>query len=130
MKAPLLALLAVALAPLAAAQEPTVNESDFDTTPPTGDETYLDDSQDLQGTGADDPSAPAEEEPTLSESDFDTSAPEGDDSYLDDSEDLAGTGAEDADASSGSDGNKRLPGFAAIVTVGALALVAVATRKR
>lgn len=52
MRSLLVAALAL-LAPLAAAQEePSVNESDFDASEPAADDAFLDDSQDLAGTGA------------------------------------------------------------------------------
>ncbi|HVM45728.1 MAG TPA: hypothetical protein VM582_07305, partial [Candidatus Thermoplasmatota archaeon] len=70
----LLALILLA-APVALAQEeePTVNDSDYDTSTPEGDDAYLDDAE-----------AEASGEPTLSDGDFDTSLPADDQSYLTD----------------------------------------------
>ena len=64
----ILLLALVALAGHAGAQDPAVNESDFDTTAPEPDESYL----------ADDASG----DPSVTESDFDTSVPPADESYL------------------------------------------------
>lgn len=66
----LLLLALVAPAGLAAAQDPTINESDVDTSVPPPDESYLDEV----------------DEPALDEADFDTSVPDPDESYLDDTE--------------------------------------------
>lgn len=103
-------LILLAVAPVALAQEadPTVNESDYDTSEPTSDESYLDASAQEAGI---------EEEPTVSEADFDTAAPTYDESYLDDAE----AEAAGADTAKGAPGIGLLAGLAA-VAVAALAL--------
>jgi hypothetical protein len=69
-----LLVLALLAAPLAAAQE--LSDSDFDTTPPSDDDSYLRDSsgESLQEPGQGE---------TLGDGDFDTTVPEDDASYLD-----------------------------------------------
>lgn len=111
----LCAILLVA-APLAAAQDdPTLNESDMDTSPPESDESYLDDGSNAT---ADEGSA-APEDPTLAESDFDMSAPAVDESYL---------GDESAGASSGA--SSETPGIGLVAAVGAVALAALVLARR
>lgn len=67
----LLLTLVLAAAGLATAQDdPTVNESEFDTTAPEADETYLNETESNTS------------DPTLEEGDFDTTAPAPDESYL------------------------------------------------
>lgn len=64
-------LTLVALTGSALAQDPSVNESEFNTTADEPDESYLNESS--SSTAAD---------PTLNETDFDTSAPSPDEGYL------------------------------------------------
>lgn len=94
-------LALVAASGLATAQDPSVNESDFDTTAPPADESYLDDGGD----------------PTVTESDFDTSVPPPDESYLDD-----GSAAPEARAST--------PGLGLVAVAVALASAALVARRR
>lgn len=115
-----LALLALA-APIAAAQEPdpSVNESEFDTSEPPPDEQYLDDAE-----------AEASGDPTVTESDFDMSEPTGDQAYLDEAEaemdaQTAGTGG-----SATSAGNDRTPGLGLLVTLVAVGAIAISLRGR
>lgn len=109
----ILALLLIA--PIAAAQEdPTVNDSDFNTTPPAEDESYLGESE---PAAEEDPTG----DPTLSNSDFDTAAPIMDESYL------------DADAPAGSDGasaGNQTPASALLVALVGFAAVALALRRK
>jgi len=105
-------VLALLLAtPLALAQEedPTVNDSDYNTTVPTEDETYLDEA-----------AAESSEDPTVSDSDFDTSVPAEDESYLD--EPLPGD--------EGGATARGTPGAAAAVALVGIALTALALRRR
>jgi hypothetical protein len=102
LKGGVLLLALVAAAVLAAAQDPSVNESDFDTTAPEPDESYLDE---------------ASGEPTVAQDDFDTSVPPADESYLADG--AAGTADDEAEH-----GGHDTPGFGASAL--ALALVAAA----
>lgn len=139
-----IALLVLVAAPAAAQDgEATVNESDFDTSEPETDESYLEDDAGASSTGGDassgdaDASADAgsagdggaaagddEAEPTLGEGDFDTSAPAADESYLDDAETEAGLkSAEGGDAAA-------TPGVAGALVVGVFAGVALALRRR
>lgn len=76
-------LALVATAGAASAQDPTVNESDYDTTPPASDESYLDETESSPG------------DPTLSDGHLDTQPPAYDESYLDEGvpEDAAAKGA-------------------------------------
>lgn len=112
-----LALLALAApAALAQEQDPTVNESDFNTTAPPPDEQYLDEAQ-----------AQANGDPTLTDSDFDMSAPPDDDAYLDEAE--AEIAASDATPSGGSSGD-RTPGLGLLVTLGAVAAIALSVGAR
>lgn len=107
-----IALVALALSPPAAAQEdeePTVNESDFNTTEPEANESYLDDAE-----------AEAAGEPTLNESDFDTTAPTADESYLDDAEREIES-PEDGEGAAGTSGTPGLPIAIALVGIGAVA---------
>lgn len=104
----LFTLLLAAPTALAQDPDPTVNDSDFNTTPPAEDETYLDDAE-----------AESTEDPTVSDSDFDTTAPTMDESYLD--EDLPG----DEGASA-----KGTPGAAALVALVGLAATAIVLRRR
>jgi PGF-CTERM protein len=96
-----------------AQEEPTVNDSDYDTTTPTGDDAYLDDAE-----------AEASGEPTLSDGDFDTSAPAEDDSYLDEAEREIG-----ADANGEGATERGTPGFGAWTALAALGALAIALRR-
>ena len=102
-------LIALAAASgLAAAQDPSVNESDFDTTAPEADESYLDD-----GSG----------DPALSEGDFDTSVPAADESYL-------AADAQDAGTSGGDGATASTPGFGlAAVALAALGAALLLRRR-
>ena len=106
----LLSLLLFA-APTALAQEedPTVNDSDFNTTPPAEDESYLDEAE-----------AESAGEPTVSDSDFDTSVPTMDESYLDDEGPSAGASASAKDT----------PVPAAVLALVGLAATALILRRR
>lgn len=110
-----IALAALTLAPLAAAQEeePTVNESDFNTTAPEDtNESYLDDAE-----------AEAAGEPTLDESDFDTTAPTADESYLDDAE-------REIESAEGGDAERAgTPGLPVALAIVGIAAVAWAIRR-
>lgn len=102
-------------APVALAQEePTVNDSDYDTSTPEGDDAYLDEAE-AESTG----------EPTVSDADYDTSLPADDDSYLDQAE--AEAGGDGTGASSGGDDT---PGIALAVMLAALGVAALAWRKK
>lgn len=103
----ILLLALVAAAGPALAQDPGVNESDFDTTAPEPDESYL----------ADD----AGGDPALAEGDFDTSVPEADESYL-----ATETGP------AGGDGDKAAstPGFGAAALALAIVGAALLLRRR
>lgn len=119
----LLAALLLSLAPTALAQQesdPSVNESDFDASQPPYDEQYLDE-EDGTSSSSEDPS-----DPTLGESDFDMSTPQDDTSYLDDAE------AEYADGTSGGSGSgdSPTPGPGLALALGAVALGALAMRRR
>lgn len=108
----------MALAPLAAAQatnnstDPTVNESDFDTSTPPADDAYLNDS-----------SAPAD--PTVSDSDFDMTVPSNDAAWLD-----AEAASADASPASGGSAAKPAPGLALPALLVGLAGVALLARRR
>jgi LPXTG-motif cell wall-anchored protein len=114
----ILITLALAVAvPSALAQEeedPTVNESDFNTTEPESDESYLDEAEQESA-----------EDPTLTESDFDTTAPTADESYLDDAESEIG-----ADGSGGSATGSATPGLPLVGALAALAVAGLALRRR
>lgn len=99
-------LALVATSGVASAQDPTVNESDYDTAPPTSDESYLDESQ---ASG---------DEPSVGESDFDTTAPTYDESYLDD-----GVATEGGDA-------KGAPGLGVALVAAAGVAAALVQRRR
>lgn len=109
MRGTIILITLFAIAPLAAAQdtEPTVNDSDYNTTPPAGDDAYLADAE-----------AEYSEEPTVSDADFDTSVPADDQSYLDAAE-------ADAGADQGAGAKADTPGvglLALLALVGVLAL--------
>lgn len=95
-------------APVAVAQdEPTVNDSDYDTTPPADDQTYLEDAE-MESTA-------------MSDSDFDTSVPESDTSYLD---------AEAGTEGSGADAGADTPGVALVLLLAAVGALAIAWPRR
>ena len=108
LKAAILLAVLLAIVGVASAQDdPTVNESDFDTTTPEADESYLE----SEGSSA------SSEEPTLRESDFDTSVPGADESYL-------------ADGDGSPDGSARgTPALGLVAALGALAAIALARRR-
>jgi hypothetical protein len=121
LRAPLaLGVIALTFVPLAAAQsnntspDPTMNESDFDTSTPPADDAYLNDT----GGGANGTTT----DPTLSDSDFDTSVPSADTSYLGD-----GSGTTPPP---GSEPAKATPGFEAALLLGVVVAAAVALRRR
>ncbi|GEM_PF-6048338 len=126
------ALLAGALLalPLAHAQadnstsDPTVNQSDFDTSPPPADDAYLNDTNATAQDNATD-NGTAAADPTLSDSDLDTSIPSDDLSWLNDSADAGPSSAGPATAA------RATPGFDALAVAGAaLVAVLVAGRRR
>ncbi|HUR69431.1 MAG TPA: hypothetical protein VM370_09310 [Candidatus Thermoplasmatota archaeon] len=100
--------LVVLATPIALAQdEPTVNNSDYDTTPPADDQTYLDDAE-MDSTA-------------MSDSEFDTGVPAADESYLGEAEaQNAGTTSAKSDT----------PGIAVIALLGIVAVVALARPRR
>lgn len=112
-------LILIAAAPFAAAQEePTVNESDYETAPPTSDESYLDQSE--QEAGLQESSSDPGPDPTLSESELDTSAPTADESYLDEAErEIQAEGT----------GTSATPGLGLVAALAAIG-VALAARRR
>lgn len=134
----LFAVAVVALAPFASAQDdPTVNESDFDTSTPQGDEAYLDESENetANATGADgstptsdDANATGEDasDPTLAEGDFDMSVPTDDEAYLDEAEAEA-TGPT---ANAPAPGGASTPGAGALLVAVAGGAAAIALRRR
>ena len=103
-------------APVALAQdEPTVNDSDYDTDPPADDQSYLDDAE--------------LESDTMSDSEFDTSVPAADESYLaEDADTEAGTDAGTGAGSSASGGDNT-PGIALAVMLAALGFAALTWRR-
>ena len=111
----LIALLASAPLALAQDSEPTVNDSDYDTAPPAGDESYLDDAE-----------AEYSEEPSVSDADFDTSLPADDQSYLTDAEADAGSGA---DVGSGEGAGTDTPGIALVLMLAVVGAVALFRRR-
>lgn len=130
-------LTLVTLAGTALAQDPSVNDSDFNTTADEPDEAYLNESSD---------STPSD--PTLSESDFDTSAPPPDESYMGASStssdptlaegdfdtsvptaDASYLGAEDAGDDGGNDA-RNTPGPALFGLLAVASIAAVALRRR
>jgi hypothetical protein len=120
------ALLAGALLalPLAHAQtaDPTVNQTEMDTSTPPADESYLDDTN---GTDANASAAPAD--PSLNDSDLDTSVPADDSaSWLTDSESATPTPTGPA----ADEGAHATPGFEAVALVGAVAAAIVLARRR
>ncbi|MFA5862977.1 MAG: hypothetical protein WDA16_14895 [Candidatus Thermoplasmatota archaeon] len=102
-------LALVTLAGTALAQDPSVNESDFNTTTDEPDESYLNESSN---------STPSD--PTLSENDFDTSVPAADESHL---------GAEGAGDDGGNDA-RDTPGPALVGLVSAAVLVVLMLRRK
>jgi hypothetical protein len=114
-------LLALAPAALAQEQDPSLNESAFDTSPPPSDESYLDEGTPEGQSG--EASATSEPDPTLGEGDFDMSAPSADTSYLGDDAGSDAAAATDAGRSA-----VPLPGVAA--ALGALAVAALGLRRR
>src|SRR5438874_12546335 len=96
------------LAPLTAAQQPsdpTVNDSDFNTTAPPADTTYM---------GENTASSSSTTDPTVSNSDFDTSPPAADTAYLDQASQQYGVGST-TPASPGPGNKVPAPSLAAIV---------------
>lgn len=132
--AALLALAAIALlAPLAAAQgaDPTVNESEMDTSVPPGDERYLDDSGEAYandtGGASDGTGSPSDTsgDPTLAEGDFDVGVPAADESFLDDAYDTGAPAAKQAE-SAPPPRAQQVPGIPVPGLLAAVAAVAVA----
>lgn len=109
------------VSPLAAAQQPTdptVNDSDFNTTAPPPDASYLNDTN-----ASSSPNSTTD--PTVSDSDFNTSVPPDDTAYLDAA--ASQYGVDNASAPSASPGAARTPGpgialVSAAAFVGALVL--------
>lgn len=124
----LLATLALAL-PLAAGQttDPTVNESDLNSTAPPPDDSYLNDTNSSSGPNATTPSDNSTADPTLSASDFDTSAPPADTSYLDDG---SAGGTPPSAPSGASTGGANVPAPEVALALGVTALAALALRRR
>ena len=116
--------LLLALAPAAFAQEPepTVNESDFDTSGPPSDESYLDEEGGAGGETGPESGTGSEPDPTLGEGDFDMSAPAADTSYLD------AEAAADAQPQDETRADAPLPGI--VAALGVVALAALALRRR
>lgn len=106
-----IALLCTTPVALAQDPEPTVNDSDYDTTPPADDQTYLDDAQ--------------MESDAMQDGEFDTSLPGDDTRYLDEAEaEISGS-----DAGSGA-GRSGTPGVAIVVLLGLVAALALAWPRR
>lgn len=107
----ILAFLLLLVTPMTLAQEPepTVNESDYDTSPPAADESYLDEAE--NETSA---------EPTLQEGDFDTAPPPADESYLDEAEREMGSSGPARD---GEAATPAAPLLALVASLGVAALV-------
>ena len=112
-------LLALAPAALAQEQDPALNESDFDASPPPSDEAYLDEEAQA-GEGGPSAAEASEPDPTLAEGDFDMRAPDADTSYLD-----AETGAQPQ-----GDARADTPFPGVVAAFGVLALAALALRRR
>lgn len=93
-----------------AQEDPTVNDSEFDTSAPSEDESYLGD--------ANATTTESSEEPSVSDADFDTSAPEGDTSYLDDGASAGASAGATASATPG------LGVWAMLAAIGGIALLA------
>lgn len=122
------AAMGLLLAPGALAQsepDPTVNDSDFNETPPDYDESYLDDNGTAEGNATTNDNNTAE--PTVNESDFDTTPPPYDESYLED-ESTADAPAGD-DSRSKTPVTKDTPAPALALTLGLVGLAALATRR-
>ena len=107
-------LLTTAGVALAQEPDPSVNDSDFNTTPPEGDDAYLNET-------AAQYNVTESTDPTVSDSDFDTTVPTNDESYLD------ATPATSAGATPSSSG---VPGSAMWATLAAVGAIALAMRKR
>lgn len=122
----LIALALAAAVPSAFAQEePTVNESDFNTTDPESDESYLGEGSGNEttsdnSTSGNSTSNDTTEDPTLDESELDTTAPPVDESYLDDAEREIG----------GADAAAESPGLPLVGALAALAVATVVLRRR
>lgn len=107
-----LILLLATPAALAQDPDPTVNDSDFNTTTPAEDESYLDEAE-----------AESTEDPSVSDADFDTSTPPMDESYLE--EEAAGGGSGNGAAASA----KATPAPAAVLVLAGLAATALLLRR-
>lgn len=139
----ILVVLALLMLPLAAAQEDdvTTNESEYDTSVPEGDESYLDEAE--NGTYEEEAAAPgdapassesdpasaggdgtAAEDPTLGEDDLDTSLPMEDESWLNDDIDGASAGGPAPRTSAST------PGPGAFLVVAGAALAVALMRRR
>lgn len=132
--------LALALVPAVRAQDPTTSPSDYNTTPPTDDTSYMDDNATIaNSTGSTDGNGTTD--PTVSASDFDTTPPSDDTSYLNDTADVPaaadsgtstpppGTAATTTPASA-TGAPAKTPGFETIALLAALAVAGVALRRR
>lgn len=128
MRTALVVLGALLLSPLAAAQQPsdpTVNDSDFNTTPPAADDSYMNDTNASSSNSTTDP--------TVSNSDFDTSAPPADTSYLDQTASQYGVdnGSASSSGAASTSGAAKTPAPAlGIVLVGVLVAAAFVRRRR
>lgn len=116
-------ILLALLAPLAAAQdaEPTVNDSDYDTSVPADDEAYLNETE-----------AEYAAEPTLSDADFDTTLPPDDQSYLtsDAGENAPQGGSEGGGSGGGAATDAETPGPGLLALLAGVGLLALAMRRR
>jgi len=123
---------ALVLAPAVRAQDPTTSPSDYNTTAPTDDTTYMADN----ATVANSTDGNGTSDPTVSPSDFDTTPPSEDTSYLNDSADVP-PAAEASPATStpvATPSPTRVttdsPGFETLALFAALAVAGVALRRR
>lgn len=102
------ALALAAPAALAQADEPTVNDTDYDTTPPADDQSYIDEAE-MEST-------------TMDDSEFDTTLPPDDQSYL-----TADVPAEGSSASGA--GSSATPGLALVGVLGVIGALALLFRR-
>jgi cytoskeletal protein RodZ len=114
------------LAPLASAQQPsdpTVNDSDFNTTAPPADTSYMDENSTSSNDTTD---------PTVSDSDFDTSVPSADTSYLDQAAQQYGVDESGASTTTPppAAGASKTPGPETALVLGLVGAVALALAQR
>lgn len=109
-------LLFVSGTALAQGEDPTVNDSDYNTTVPTSDEAYLDEENATASGNA--TSSDNTSDPTVSDADFDTTVPTNDEAYLDESTPTPDAGA------------KGTPGLGLVGIVAGVAVLALAVRRR